>query len=273
MHAKWQRSIQQLSSENALACSGFLKNIAPSVITKQLNEAATQYFAVKRSDLMQHYDISLPPSEAWLKMFYVSWCDGLGISNNRSTMAQLAHWAWQNATSNTIDGLSQELLEAAGLQGSTKDAIIRRIQWDYSGGRPSNYPAVRIKQAAHMLLFLREFGLTPFIHGNTSELQGELNTSNFGGKHRTTILLYSVFLPAIHILGNLFGKESLCSFALSQWHSNAFPVPNGIYRGFSVAGPNQKLFKNHIGTVYQQRHLCRSNGCEECFVFKYLIKG
>jgi hypothetical protein len=273
MHAKWQKSIQQLTAENALACSGFLKNIAPSVIKRQLNDAATQYFAVKRSDLLQHYDTSLPPSEAWLKMFYVAWCDGLGISNNRSAMSQLAAWAWHKATSNAFDALTEELMEAAGLRGSGKNAIMKRIQWDYSGGRPSNYPAVRIKQAAHMLLFIREFGLSPFLHSNPNDLQRELDTSCFGGKHRTSILLFSVFLPAIHILGNLFTKDSLCNFAMQQWHSQSFPVPDGIFRGFSVAGRNQKLFKNHIGTVYQQRHLCKSNGCEQCFVFKSLIKG
>lgn len=273
MHSKWQKSIQQLNAENALACAGFLKNIAPSVITKQLKDAATQYFAIKRSDLMQHYDVSLPPSEAWLKMFYVSWCDGLGISNNRLAMAQLAGWAWHKATSNTIEILTVELMEVAGLSSSSQNGIMKRIQWDYSGGRPSNYPAIRIKQAAHLLLFLREFGLTPFLHGSLNELHSELNTSNFGGKHRTTILLYSVFLPAIHILGNLFTKDSLCNFAMQQWHTNSFPVPDAIFEGFSAAGPNHKLFKNHIGTVYQQRHLCKTNGCEQCFVFKSLIKG
>lgn len=271
----WQHQILQKAGRDNLQCRGMLHDISPLVVNHQINRSADFYFAEKRKTILTYYDTKLSPSEAWLKMFFAAWCDGLGISHNREPMKILAGWMWDNYPSDadiTEDFIFEKMLNASGL-GHLGSAILSKKQWDYSGGRPANHPEIRIKQAARMLYYLRTNGFSHFLNQDSSLLISRFKKHKMAGQHRLSVLIFTVLVPALHILGGMMVKESLCSFAINYWKNETFPVNNKITEFFSELPLQKASSGKSIGLVYQERSLCRVSKCESCLIFKSAFKG
>ena len=94
LHAQWQTSLFRARHRETIPCAAFSDRLNPDALKTQLQTAALEYFEEKRRELLNHYEVGLPPSAAFLKMLFIGWCEGLGIPNNRDPMKDLSTKLW-----------------------------------------------------------------------------------------------------------------------------------------------------------------------------------
>ncbi|MCH8495642.1 MAG: DUF2851 family protein [Balneolales bacterium] len=296
LHSNWQTTLFDLHQQNELSCAGFLSQISPKVIDFQLNQAADVYFSVKHTELMELFDTKLPPSEAFLKMFWVAWCDGLGIPNNREPMKELAQKAWNLFPSEVGREQALKSIHAAeigpplpdddlflqmkdvltmlsGLKKTPFPNSLKPEQWNFKGGRPVNNPQNRINQAAELLWFLKSAGLGWFLKRTVFEAKQDIGIFSFAAGERGHVLNHVVLLPSMFIIGSMYHKFLLCEEAKTYWKSGKQPVPKQAISPFLQAGGRNEQFGMHPGTLPQFRYYCKKNKCESCFIFKNILRG
>ena len=134
-------------------------------------------------------------------------------------------------------------------------------------GRPVSRPENRIRQAAHLLVFLQTHGMGWFLGQTLTACVAEFGCKPFSAGQRGRVLIHTVLLPALHILGSLVHKTELTTQAEACWINGRVPVPSRIERVFRKAGGAMQLLHNHPGTLPLYRYQCSQGGCASCRIF------
>ena len=258
-----------------LPCAKQLSFISEEAFHKQLNKAHKEYFEQKVNDLLAYYDPTLPPSQAWLKLFTVALFSGLGISHNRDPMKKLGRLLYhQVEASSSADDLCEKALALSKIDsnGHTPD-----FNWNHKGSRPNNHPKHRIQQAALALWHLYNLPFEQWLHKNPkdcwSNLISAINYTPSLGKERSSILFGTVFLPALYSLGNLFHSEPLKQRSWALWQTHEVSLPTSLLKDLSKTELPPSCYNKKLGTIHQLRNYCRPGRCEKCFVFKNAISS
>lgn len=256
--SKFLSTIRESVGQNELSCKNVIRNISPTVIKKQLEIASGLYLEQKKQQLLQDYDVSLPPSQAWMKMVFVGWARGLGIPANTHQLVELAEFMWTSTNSEDTSSLRNK---------------IASIPWDHSGSRPGNRPKIRYRQLQHLIRELESDTFTAFAKGSPESVFDFFDCSHFGGKERRKLLLSIVIAPALCILADLTGRQDFATIAMKHWKNVGFSAPYSIKQPFKNAGI--KGFGDHQspGLVYQYKHFCKTRACERCLIFKNAVGG
>jgi hypothetical protein len=307
MNEQWQTSLFKSTRRETIPCAHFGDRVNRKVLEHQLNIAALEYFEEKRTGLMNHYDAGLPPSDAFLKMLFLGWCEGLGIPNNREAMKDFAcrvlstfdtgtFDAWPvlrpamgnsdlPATSTIADAqvLRHKALKIAGLNSENQSSEseiysdtcppMKRAQWNFKGARGYNHPETRVLQAANVLQLIRYKGIRYFLGNSPEDICKTMSMRTYSGGERGSVLSRTVLLPALDILAELFHKPRLHDEILLLWLNIPATVPKTVKKAFSINDEYRRATESHAGSLRQYREYCSRQRCEGCSVFKNIIGG
>ncbi len=266
---------ESFRSNKELPCSEKLSYISSRALNQQIEKAQRQYFEQKVDDLFHYYNPELKPSKAWQQLVVIALFDGLGISHNRTPMRKIARFLLKKSSKvATLSNLKNAALQEAGLSSLKKD---NRFHWKRKGSRPANHPKVRICQGCELLWIIKK---TPFSNWMKTDISKsferclQYTECNPGlGKQRSNVLFATVWLPAIYLLGNLFGSKKLASNAQKLWLTYRMPLPPSITLPFDQTDVPSSVYRRKLGTVHQLRAYCRSRQCHRCQVFKKVINS
>lgn len=256
--SKFLSTIRESVGQNELSCKNVIRNISPKVIEKQLEIASDLYLEQKKQQLLTDYDVSLPPSMAWMKMVFIGWARGLGIPANTHQLVELAEFMWENKDSENTPSLRDK---------------IASIPWDHSGSRPGNRPQIRFRQLQHLIRELDNDTYRAFVLGNPESVFDFFDTPHFGGKGRRKLLQSIVIAPAMYILSDIIGKQAYKIAALKHWRNIGFSAPYSIKQPFKNAGIHYLVDHHSPGLVYQYKHFCKHRACDQCLIFKNVVRG
>jgi len=268
--------LDQYLQKPHLPCSGKLSFISEEAFKTQLKKAHKEYFEQKVDYLLDFYDPSLPPSQAWIKMLGIALCDGLGIAHNRQPMQHLAK-ALINLlhTIRSPEGLCEKALEYSGIR--TENAQRKNNNWNHKGCRPGNHPEARIQQAAYILWHIHQIPFEQWVQHPPQKLWQDLlnniKTTPSLGKERASILFGTVFLPAIYLLGDLLHSGKLKTKSWQLWHKHKAKIPKSLLKKFKNADIPSEIYQQKLGSIYQLREYCRPRNCQNCKVFKNAISS
>lgn len=273
-----QSFLEQYQGEPELPCASQLSFISDKAFAQQLQKAHKEYFEQKVDDLLDFYDASLPPSQAWRKMLITGLFDGLGISHNRRQMRQLANLLYQES----IDPFSKNkfrirAIQLSGINTDSNDATKESINWNHKGCRPGNHPRLRIQQGAELSWKINQRPFKQWLRDNPHEIWKELlndvQTKPGIGQERASILFGTVLLPSMYFLGNLFLKEELKNRCWLLWQEHEAYIPSSLLKLFDNTSISPSLYKRKLGSIYQLRSYCRPRNCQNCNVFKSVISS
>jgi hypothetical protein len=270
-----QYFLEQYQHSPKLPCAGQVSFISDQAFAQQLQKAHKEYFEQKVDDLLAFYDSSLPPSQAWLKMFTIGLFDGLGISHNRDQMRKLAKLIYKE----NINAFSKNACRSRALKlsGINNDSSQKPINWNHKGCRPGNHPRLRIQQGANLLWQIHHRSFQDWLKDNPKNLWNKLldgiETKPGIGQERASILFGTVFLPAMYFLGNLFFKESLKNRCWKLWQKHKAYIPSSLLTLFANTDISPSIYKQKLGAIHQLRSYCRPRNCQNCKVFKSLISS
>lgn len=270
-----QSFLERFNQPGTLPCAGHISFISQNAFIQQLGKAQKQYFEQKVDDLLQWYDSALPPSRAWVAMLSLALFDGLGIAYNREPMQKLC----KQLLTCLSDNLSRSglicLAEKASEINSPSPSCT--YSWKHKSCRPSNHPAVRIKQAAECLWFIHRLPFEHWLKQDSlqlwKQLLNQVHTQPGIGSERASILFGTVWLPAFFILGNLFGSTHISATAYDNWLNHRVKLPRSLLRAFQSLDIPADTYQNNLGAVYQLRSYCTPRKCEGCEVFKTIISS
>lgn len=268
--------LDQYQNQPELPCAGQLSFISKEAFTKQLQKAHKEYFEQKTDDLLEFYDPSLPPSEAWIKMFSTALFDGLGISHNRKPMQILATELIDRIPDISCrEDLREQAIRISGINDQSNPSS--NMTWKHKGCRPGNHPQPRIQQGAEALWYIYELPFEHWMQNDPSALWKELLSSITVtpsiGQERASILFGTVFLPAIYSLGNLFFSEKLKSKSWELWHNHRAKIPESLLKRLDKTDIPASVYAQKLGTIYQLRSYCQPRNCQNCKVFKSAISS
>ena len=269
---------QKSRKKTTLACAGLIKDVSHNIIERQWGKASDRYLNYKIQELQKNYDSSLPPSEAWRHMLAESLFDGLGITNNRTAMRRLFGLMLDTTPSPNMypfkDVLERALL-MAGLNTVDNPGYLNRHNWSFSNTRPLNQPSTRIPQAVAVWYILCQIPLATMlkepIDSSWNLLTDIGSMTRSIGDERKDIIYATVYIPAIHILGSLFHDDELKQRAFAAWKEVIIKVPGSILGAFRRSGFKDELIRDNLATVYQFKHLCKENRCNECEIMKMIL--
>lgn len=290
--------VRRTRKHHELACSNIIHHITPDVIHHQFEIASRLYLNDKIKRVRNWYDPSRKPSEAWIHMVWMSWCDGLGIPKNRTMMTTLCQRFLELHTDdNTPSDIRNRLYAMSGLSdtwqnpgqeinfenqsGTVRHASIHQHPhsstahqlWDFSGSRPGNNPTVRIRQAANLLASLKTTGFRYFTKADLPQLIRFFSNPQFSGQVRRSILLAISVIPSIHMLAEILGKYELQHQVEQYWFEQGFSPPGFITQFFTDANIELDLPKQGPGITSQFKNYCRKKACSECLIFKSAVGG
>jgi hypothetical protein len=263
--------IRKIRQKSELACHGFIADIHPDVLKKQIITASEQYFEQKIRQVKEFYDPHLPISRAWVRMVFLSWCDGLGIPKNRENMVEMGQFIWERSSKIHIEHILAEMKQFSQLDERTTTGNGK--SWDFSGSHPGNGPPVRLKNVANLLYDLNKTPFKEFALNSGLDFIRFFSSDKYCGKQRRSILLQITLMPAISVLGELLGREELHQFSKNYWLRVGFNAPNPIKKPFQNAGISHIPDVHGPGYVYQLKHYCSKLACKECFIFKSTVRG
>lgn len=279
LSVKIRELFKKSHSVSVLPCHGLSDTIPESIIRAQWIQAQNEYFEQKTDYLLRFYSEDLPPSTAWRNMLSSGLFDGLGISKNRSAMVQL-HNHLRTDHSNVLTSLPDLLARAndiSGLSPETDTSKMSRNDWDFSSSRPNNQPDIRIPQACLLLYNMEQIPFQRFLHDDLNMLWDEIvcrdHQVNTIGKQRQNVLFYTVFLPAMHLLGTLFMIPAKRHQAFELWQQNKLSIPQKIKKKYSGGDFPEIVKKYPAGTIYQFKHYCKETKCPHCKLMKYILKS
>lgn len=260
--------LSALTSSNGLPCSQILSFISPAALEAQIAKAHLQYFDRKVDELLHFYDPELPPSQAWQQMLIVALFDGLGIAHNREPMRKLAR--------RLIDVYSGSSSLTKFKKEAEKEALdYPKYRWKQKGSRPANRSEVRIEQGCELMWHILG---KPFDHWFNSdprfsfkECVQEVTGKPKLGKERAGILFGIVWLPAIYLLGELFGFAKIASAARQAWIKHRTALPASVRQPFQEAGIPDFVYSQKLGAVHHFKRYCRERRCHQCEVFKSAV--
>lgn len=266
--------LSQYLEHPQLPCAEHLSYISEEAFDRQLRKAHREYFEQKVEDLLAFYDADLPPSQAWLKLLAIALFDGLGISQNRSPMRQLARQLFDMLpNTRSPEALQQQARKSSGLFGP--DPRPDSLLWNHKGCRPSNHPEHRIMQGVLALCHIYQRPFKEWLTNDPEKLWNDMlrqiDTTPALGTERGDILYGTVFLPALYLLGRLFFAHNRESTAWERWQAHRVRLPKSLLRPLSQTGLSPALYRKKLGTIHQLRHYCRAGRCQQCFVFKNAI--
>lgn len=256
--SKLLSTIRESVGQNELSCKNVIRNISPRVIEAQLEISSGLYLNQKKQQLLQDYDVGLPPSKAWMKMVFIGWARGLGIPANTQQLVDLAEFMWTRKDSDELQSLREK---------------IASIPWDHSGSRPGNRPQVRYRQLKYLIRELDTDAFRSFVTGDPALVFDFFDRSHFGGKERRKLLLSIVIAPALCILTDLIGREEFAKAAMDRWNGVGFSAPYSIKQPFKNAGIHGFGDHHSPGLVYQYKHFCKQRACDRCLIFKNAVGG
>ncbi|MEX2632902.1 MAG: DUF2851 family protein [Balneolales bacterium] len=261
-------------SKQEMACSGMLHLISPEIVERQIDKAHQFYFEYRVEHLMKFYDPNLPPSKAWQKMFGKGLFDGLGVNRNSSPMVKLCSLLYKQLKgSEPLEYFQETAIGLSGLNGIYPGAM-NKNSWDFSASRPANQPKARIEQAATLLYSLYQIPPRVWLTSNIREPWVKLVKGCQGiGEQKKAILFATIYLPSMHILGNLFHFKELMKVSYSTWMSGNVHLPESILRIYDKNGFPDGKYRRRLGAVYQYKHLCRNLCCTSCFVMQKLLQA
>lgn len=290
--------VRRTRKHHELACSNIIHHISPEVIHHQFEIASRLYLNDKINKVRNWYDPSRKPSEAWMNMVWMSWCDGLGIPKNRTMMTNLCQRFLElHPDEKTPFEIRNRLYALSGLnvtdpdrsreinheylQGTVRSANIKQPShtspshrlWDFSGSRPGNNPTVRIRQAASLLASLKTAGFRFFTRADLGQLIHFFSNPQFSGQARRSILLAISIIPSIHMLAEILGKYELQHQAEQYWFEQGFSPPGFITQHFTDANIKLALPQQGPGITSQFKNYCRKKACSECLIFKNAVGG
>ncbi|MCC5927417.1 MAG: DUF2851 family protein [Bacteroidetes bacterium] len=272
LHKRWQQKLLEIEQHSNLACSGSLHEISRDVKEHQLRNAAKLYFDIKRESMFTWFEVHRTPSDAFLRMVWISLCDALGIPANRNPMQLLAKKTWDYKMTSPPDEnqcfsllqdvVTMELADNLGAFG-----------WKNKSGRPVNNKENRLRQAASALHFLKKEGMGWFISRNLQTCADQFKQMHFCKGERGAIIIQTVLIPAMYILGELVYKPALQEEAEKMWIDGNLPAPSKVRAAFMKADESMRLFSEHPGLLPQHRYYCSTGKCNECYIFKNILRG
>ncbi len=258
--------VSEINKPSTLPCTSGVTFISDEVYFQQIEKAHIEYLEKKGNDFLSFYNPDLIPSRAWKEAFILSIFDGFGIANNREPMVEVGKW-FLNESESLVKDLVEGALDFAGFSTSSS-----KLVWNYKGVYPANHPKKRIPQAVRLAILILDTPFEKFLEGesfNLWEMWGEkAGISN----SKLNMLFGIIHIPAIFMLGNLFGVKRITEKALKHWLKFDAKLPKYFSKQFSFLDANSsKNFKNKLGVVHQLRSYCKPRRCHECFVLKKAI--
>lgn len=266
--------LDQYQRKPELPCAGQLSFISKAAFTRQLKKAHKEYFEQKVDDLLEFYDPSLPPSQAWIRMFSVALCSGLGISHNRRPMQNLASKLFDEISSfSERNKFRIRALQISGI--NSKKHAPSPFNWNHKGCRPGNHPRLRVQQGAEALWNIYHLPFEQWLQDDPHTLWKNLleviSTTPSIGKERASILFGIVFLPALYSLGNLFFSDRLKRKSWHLWAEHRAHIPKSLLKCLEDTDLPPSVYSKKLGTIHQLRSYCRPRNCQNCKVFKSAI--
>lgn len=250
-----------------LPCAEGLHYISPDVFRTQIEKAHREYFEKKADDFLRFYNPNLLSSVAWKHALVISIFDAFGITYNREPMREVGEW-FLNQEKPHKEGILDEVYQFAGFLGSEG-----ALNWNYKGVRPHNHPKKRIEQAVKLSRKILETPMESFLEESPEFfLTGISKEAHLDQLNRTAIIYGTVFLPAMYILGTLFGSSRISEKAHTLWMNLHTPVPKKLLQKFeNIDGIKSSHYYKKLGSVHQLKAYCYANRCDECLVLKRAI--
>ncbi|MEX1136186.1 MAG: DUF2851 family protein [Balneolales bacterium] len=267
--------LEYTRQKQEMACSGMLHLISPDIIEAQFKKAHHAYFEYRIEQLMRLFDPSLSPSIAWKRMLVAGLFEGLGYTRNKTPMGELCRLLFKNTKADdSLEAIGKKAMALSGIyKTGASPSIMNKTSWDFSASRPANQPPSRIRQGAAIYFNLFEIPDKSWLVTDPLQLWEQLMQFAGTGKERTSLIFGTVFLPALHILGNLFHDNSLMNLSFSAWMNQKSNIPAPIANAYKKSGFPEGNYKRKLGAVYQYKHICRESRCESCFVMQKLLQA
>ncbi|WP_069130559.1 DUF2851 family protein [Rhodohalobacter halophilus] len=260
----------KIKEAGALPCSGQVKFISQVAFERQVEKAHREYFDFKVDELLDRYPAEAVPSEAWRHSFIQNVYRTLGIPSNREQMENL----FLEIQSEVATVGRPEEFEKSVLDGAFSERKANSSAWINAGMRPGSRPARRVRQAAALHYGFSQISLKTFLMDGVNvwdRVMRDVSKGKRPGRQRENILFYTVYLPAIYLLGDLFHSEKLKRESYQAWRQGLFHLPGEVVRPFKRAGfqVNRKVKK--AGLAHQFKRYCLERNCHQCEVFKSAI--
>lgn len=266
------KSLFNRHKSGELPCGRHISFINQDAFRHQILKVHKEYFNYKADALLKYYDPLLPPSKAWKKAFIVQLYRALGIPRNRQAMGQLAQ-AVYSAKDLPTSSVNVERY-VTSLAFDEKNAP--QIKWVNTGMRPASRPPVRVKQAAWLHAAAEALPFSTFLKNGVfawRQLINDLPKGNRPGRSRLSVIKFTVFLPAIYLLGDLFHADGIKQEAFECWQKGSQQVPRKVSDPFKEAGFEVEKGLQVMGLAHQYKRYCRVKRCHKCNVFKYAIRS
>lgn len=259
--------ITHFRSSSHLPCVNGLHYISPEAFRMQIQKAHREYFEKKVNDLMAFYSPDQLPTKAWKDALVISIFDAFGIAYNRKPMQEMGRWFLLQEVEDEVRLIDRAFC-VAGFTGS--ESV---FSWNYKGVRPNNHPRRRVEQAIKLSLKILKMPMETFFE-ESPDFFFESISKKAGVNHlnRTQIIYGTVFLPAIYLLGTLFGSKKISEQAHRLWESLHTPIPKGLLKKIEgINGIDREDYAAKLGSIHQLKAYCSSGRCTECFVLKKAI--
>lgn len=260
--------VAKMNASPGLPCSSGINYISEEAFLKQIQKAHHEYLEKKGNDVLRFYNPELPPSEAWKKALILSIFDAFGIAHNRDSMLAVGRW-YLKQESASLQKINEEALEFAGFGVGNST-----LKWNYKGVFPASHPKKRIPQAIKLA---SEIGSTPldlFFKGGLKQCWKVFGAKSGLSKSKSELLYGIVFVPAVHVLGQLFRHKKMTQEALEEWDTFRARIPANLIKPFtSITQISEKKYAGKLGLVHQHRAYCKPRRCHECFVLKKVISS
>ncbi|MEX0770430.1 MAG: hypothetical protein WD035_06835, partial [Balneolaceae bacterium] len=237
--------------------------------SSQIRKARGEYFEYKKNELIRFYPHDMTFPKAWKISFITGLYSALGIPRNRQAMIQTAQSVCKNPSMpKSRNRFIQSIIESADVDN--------RGKWHHTGMRPPARPDRRILQAAHLHYTIHHTAVVNFLKRDTamwSHFMESQENAFLPGSEMRGILHTTVFLPALHFLGDLVDSNSIKNKSLETWNAIKSELPRSIYRPFEKSGLPLQNHMGDTGLVHQLKRYCRTGQCHRCEVFKMAIRS
>lgn len=266
------KSLFRRQNSGELPCGKHISFINQDVFHQQIRNVHKEYFTYKVDSVLKQYDPSLPPSEAWKKAFIIQLYRALGIPRNREPMEQLAKHVCSDKAQLISANEFERVVHRLAFDASKEP----RIEWIESGMRPASRPTVRVQQAASFHSAIEDLPFRLFLKNGVdswSDIIQKIPKGSRPGRDRLSIIKYTVFLPAVYLLGDLFQAKHVRQKAFECWQEAPQQVPRAVSIPFKEAGFTLQKELRVLGLAHQYKRYCKAYRCHECKVFKYAIRS
>lgn len=263
----------KISHQKELPCGKNIEFINQRAFEHQINKAHKEYFDLKVSEILAHYNPETVPSTSWKLALIGGLYHSFGIPRNQENFKTL----FRSAQLVSAEGRSgTEFVESVQNLAFSVKEIKNSIPWVTSGMRPANHPRKRVQQAAWLHYSILKIPFKEFIKNGVNswhQVSDQIPKEFLAGKQLSSIQYHTVFLPAIYLLGDLFFSESLKKGALAEWNAPGQKIPAVIRKPFEKTGFSVNRQVQKYGLAHQLKRYCNQRGCHRCKIFKIAIRS